>query len=348
MLLRTEEQAEKLIPKAEASKTKKKESEKVLAELQAGDRDPLRIPESVRTEITRDCEDELQEILTKEIDAEAFVDLPTLLACSKMPDKVAAAILHYQDLCRKFFGAETPVPTSKLSSECRGAFFDLRATVNVWQNGEPAAEEIRDPVLLFDRLMLAWNQKEDPQTVYSLAARLHEMEPDLYEPLKAMLGAKVQMLMAETNEERILETQREIERLMDDAFAFGVDDPDLWKSLWKIKTQKQNDWDRADMIISDMGSLGALEPLQYFFSAELARAKGDSEGAMTMVEMALELQPENKEFRNLRSELLGKQVYRRDPQVNDFNLQWYPEPPSPPPPPPEEGAEGPEGLEGTQ
>ncbi len=130
LLLRTTDKIEEVVAKAEKVQEKKKESKKVLTELQATDREPLRIPEEANLEITRDCQDELAEILGKDIDAEAFVDLPSLVACPNLPSKVASAILVYQEACRNFFASQNLVQTTKVSLDCRAAFFDLRQIIN--------------------------------------------------------------------------------------------------------------------------------------------------------------------------------------------------------------------------
>lgn len=238
--------------------------------------------------------DQIQSLTTSDFENLKF---PSISACQNVPAEFSVVTMKYIDACKKL--NEGAVLTDREKSDCRAALYTYRATITDYNTREENIDQISDLRVLIDKLISSFNAGVDPDTdrILRVAERIHRLEPDLYEPMKAIVVAKFDPIFkGERDPVRLADTFAAIEKAAAEAEEFNTADPDLWEAKFLARSRLGQDLDRADQVVDDMRRVKGLEGLSDYFQAGIEWRRGNAELAASLLDRALKRDPKNERY----------------------------------------------------
>ncbi len=270
-----------------------------------------------------DCQDvwaavELYPFAQAAADKNAPIRLPKIKSCRRLPANLKRFHDDYAFQCRRFSGAKR----SKFKAEedliayddCAMKTLLYRAMLHDMASEDVDVTVTEDLPILFDKLLSALAQ-QDPIRMEKIATRMHELEPNFYEPLKAMTIARFLGVVEETNEEVKSEKMLALEKSLQEARNFGIYDRELLQVEMMMKTQAFQDKEalreEGERLVEEFPDRG----FGHYAVAASHFHNRDFEGTKKALELAVQREPENQSFRQTLDEL------KRDP--SNFNRKIF-------------------------
>lgn len=253
--------------------------------------------------ISEECQNLWNRILTEKVDrnAQNFVP-PDLSVCKNVPAEFNAATQEFEEACRAVGLSESQ------KQNCFSKYLVYRATISDWQTRDQKIEEISDEKLLLDKLLSSFSSK-DMKRALELAERLHEKLPDFYEPMKAILAAKMMIFASsETakDEAAMDETIQSLERTLQRAEEFQQNDVELVDMRAFVDTRGFKDLDKLQNFVEDLRARGAPSELVAYYDAARAWRMNEKDRAKEIVDQALQVTPQNARLAQLKEDMATK------------------------------------------
>lgn len=205
-------------------------------------------------------------------------DLPANFGgCSSETEQVAAVRTKYEELCAAARSdRKSKEESEKAALECFSAFILLRSTANAWIHRDDKIEEMTDQKTLVD-ILIGSIGAGDIDRFEAAAVRMRQLAPDMYEPLKANIVAKVMRAsqVAETDESKVSDYMSLLERDLAAATTIPNSDPELQEALIMSRTRLMKDHGRMEDVVDELRRSGQKGPVLAYYEAAVLWHKGE-------------------------------------------------------------------------
>lgn len=215
---------------------------------------------------------------------------------------------------RDFYHQECADP--KNIQSCTNAFVLFRASANSWLHKDANIADIDDLRTLADILMGSAGEGNIDRFEQA-AVRMRELAPQMYEPLKANIIAKI--MKASSLEER--SDSREfsnvisaLERDIEEAKMLPQVDPELQEAIILAATRMGKERDRMDRIVQELKSSGQSGPTLDYYEAAVLWKNGRKDEALSQMRKLVKENQQNERF----SETLKKLESNPDESQKSF------------------------------
>jgi tetratricopeptide (TPR) repeat protein len=294
-----ESNAKKTItPKLEASK-------KLSNELLEAARDEVKKTSVIK--ISDECKKVWDELQALKGDDFKLMKFPNLAVCQHVPPQFAPAMMNYMNACKNAIAGALNM-TEKDKNDCRSAVYTYRATITDFYTRDQDIDQIGDLKILIDKLIASFGAGADLDTdrMLQAAERIHQLAPELFEPVKAMVVARFgPIFKGEKDPVRLADAFAAIEKAVQTAEEFNTADPDLWEAKFLARTRLLQDLDRGDQVINEMRQVKGLEGMSDYFQAGIEWRRGDTERAAALLERAIQRDPKNERYLESREKMQG-------------------------------------------
>jgi hypothetical protein len=230
---------------------------------------------------------------------------PSIGRCNHLPAELQAIDKRYRTECSTV--------SEKNFADCEVIILFYRSLLHDRATSNVNVETSTDLALLMEKLIASMSNL-NPLRIEKIATRMHELEHDFYEPVKAMVLSRFLMTIDEPNENLKSEKMLALEKILGDAKDFGIYDPELLQAEVFLKTRGFQDIPRMEQ----EGERIAVEfPDRGWGDYAVAGAKfkqKDYEGTKTHLVAALKREPQNENYKKTLEDL------KKDPANFDRHI----------------------------
>ena len=231
--------------------------------------------------------------------------IPSIPACKKIPGPIRQVHQNLETACAPFMGkqkAEIPKEQRDDLYSCQTLLLFYRGAIRDWATRDVNVQTSTDLRLLMDKLLSAISQS-NPSAIEKVAERMHELEPNFYEPIKALVIAKIISVVSIADERQKSEAFLRLERQLQEAKDFGIYDPELIQAEVILKSRGFQDYDAVKLegqrIANEFPERGLGD---YAISSALYHQK-NFDGAREHLLLAIKKEPGNQQFKATLKEL---------------------------------------------
>ncbi len=251
---------------------------------------------------SQDCVDRWSQLLTVDLTQTDLSEIPQTESCESTPALIENARIAFENLCKDLPLPDEVDPKSQEKNHaCLRGFVIYRASINATLNASTPLSEIRDGSVLLDLLISAQAHDGESTEIKQIAERLHELEPDLYQPIKVLTAHSLYDLTQnfETlDEEQKQERLRELSETANQAWDYGIDDPSIFETRIIAQTQMMKDPSAAYEMIREARELQVFPHLANYYEALIEESRGNRIRAVELLEAAAVMDPKNSRIKD--------------------------------------------------
>lgn len=225
-------------------------------------------------------------------------------SCSGETEHLAKWRMAYQMACDPAALAEgTDVQKTQSLAACMVQFVFFRANIISEIHQKDKVADIEDLALLVDLLISSATRSEIPR-LEEVALRMREVAPDMYEPVKALIVARIAKLSAAPSEADQAELMSLLERDIEVAKGIARKDPELVEAMLMVRSRMMADLDRMEPFLTELEHQDPQSATLSYYRARLLWKEGKKSEALARLRELSKRYPEEARFKETLNGLL--------------------------------------------